>query len=504
LPSVASIVARHREALGRLPADSARWSGSVSTDGVELSYETIADQKGRFRQSLSFPLATRLIGNDGISEWQQDENGNVQVRPALSSVSMSARLVGLNQYFLGLAHSATLVGITPIDEQPAYELHADVLGENMSFYVDVKTALLSGADSQRRSTRYRAYKRFDGVPVPTEIRETSRGSTTVTTVNALHFGVNVRAAAAVPPPRAPSFPAKTEVRDHFESPQGLIALRVILDGKPLRVLLDSGSSGSVIDLDAAKQLGLRTAGVDRVQGASMLFGSIARAQELNIDGIAFRNFVMRAVPLRLPSALSASGIQAVLGYDVFAALAIRLNYARKEISFLSPAAFSYSGSGVSLPLDIWSRLPRLDATLGASDTARLIVDTGNQENLVLYQQFADLHARDFRNGLDSLSDTGDYLPMRRLALPEFSSPTIQTEEEKTGAGAGGDIPIKISNVTRFHFADYTFLDVPAHVVLHPTGAFTSQNADGLVGVKTLAFFKAIYFDYPHKRLIVER
>lgn len=486
-PPLTALLERHRRVMGRLPDTSARWTGTLTENGIVARYESIADGAGRYKRIVTLPIASRAEGDDGRDFWSADQNGNVQTRPATEHLPMEARLTRLNDALLAPGLAATVEGTETIDGRAAYAVRVATAGRDVKLYLDVESSLVDGADIGSRTIRYRAYRRFDGVPVPTLIDESDEHSFVSTTVDSVTFGHEPASAFASPAQREPDFPAgKSEIPVSFDSLRGLIVLNCTADGRPLRLLLDSGSSTSIIDMDAAKRLGLPTGGISRVEGAGLLEGTLARIERLDIGGIVFHPLVVQAVPLQLPAPISHSGIEGVLGYDAFAALVVRIAYSRGEVRLIAPARFRYGGTGTVAPLDTQQRVGRVEAILGGSDKGTFTVDTGSDASLVLYREFADAHFRDFINPFDIDQRSRD-------------------NQVITGAGgAGGQFVTRVGRVSSLSIGSFGIGDVLTEVVLRPTGAFSPAESDGLIGAGALSAFSAVFLDYPGKRLILER
>lgn len=475
--SLEQVLARHHDALGRLPALVAHWSGSISEDAQQTHYEITAARDGRFRQLFKFALSERSQGSNGVVDWLQDENGNVQLVPAEHHVSMDARLVRLNDLRVDAQH-AVLSGINDVDGHRAYAVNTIVDGKLSVMYIDADSWLVDGADFGERSIRYHSYHRFQGVPVPSSITETNGSTTATITVDACSFR-GVRDDFNPPAQKRPQFPAGIrEVALSFDSPKGLIVVAASINDHPVHLLIDSGSTTSVIDSDLAKRLNLATGGIARVQGAGMLTGAVARVDSLNIGGMRFAPFYMEAVPLRLPGPISREGIDGVLGYDLLAPLVMRISYHHSELRFMFPESFNYAGNGSVLSIDTVKRVPLMSASLGKDDRGIFTVDTGSDARLVLYRAFADANRRDF---VDPWNNNQDF-----------------------GAGAGGDFPTRIATVSRLNLGAYSLTNLITEVILRESGAFGSSSSDGIVGSGSLGLFDAVFFDYPNKRIILER
>jgi hypothetical protein len=505
LPSPKELFDRHSRAYGLLPVGSIRWSGTLTSGATQATYDIIADAQGHYRQNSYLPLSNHAEGDDGSVYWQQDENGNVTTDPATSHHSAVSRLLRLNDYKFDLG-DATVSGIVDIDGRKAYAVHTHVGETDAVLYVDVASSLVDGGDFGTRTVRYHTYKHFEGVPVPTQAIDSDGSTSSITTVDDVHFSAPVTSKTFVAPAqREPDMPAGvSQITVSFSSERGLIELDCKIDGKPVKLLLDSGSSTSVIDSGSAARLGMPTGGVARINAASELDGTITRADTLTVGDATFHNFVMEAVPLDLPRSLAADHIDGIIGYDVLAQLVARISYFADKVQFTLPSAFKYSGTGAVLPMTISNRVPRIDAKLGAAgDPVNLTVDTGSDGALVLYRSFADAHPRDFLlKMIDGVSDF-DAPVSRGPDLISATKAAAATTDNARGAG-GGDIPVRLATISRMDLGQFSIINLFTQVVLHATGAFTPTESDGILGAGALQGFNAVFMDYPGRRVILEK
>ena len=503
LPSVSTLFQRHSQAYGLLPVGSIRWSGTITSNGTQATYDIVADAKGHFRQDFTLPLSAHAEGDDGTNYWQQDENGNVTASAAEAHHNAVSRLIRLNDYKFDTPDS-TVTGVTQIDGRKAYIVKTKVGQLDGTLYIDAATWLMDGGDFADRTIRYTAYRRFDGVPVPTMTVDTEPSSTTTTSVDDVHFAAPVTSSTfTVPQQREPSMPAgASDVVVPFESDRGLIILRCQIDGAPVHLLLDSGSSTSVIDAQVAERLGMPTGGVAHINAAGELTGSVTRAKTLALGDAVFSDFVMEAVPLQLPQTLARDHIDGIAGYDVFAQLVARIAYYDYKVRFILPSAFKYAGTGAVMPLTIENRVSRVNAKLGRGDDVTLTVDTGSDAALVLYREFADTHANDFESGSVAATDELD-IHKTAPVTPDLATSAHGVVDNARGAG-GGEIPVRLTSVTQLSLGVYSLPDLFTQIVLHSTGAFAPTVSDGIVGAGALSQFGAVFIDYPGQRLILEK
>jgi predicted aspartyl protease len=478
LPSAEDIFARHQRAMGRLPSLVARWSGTVVDDGQTAKYEIVAARDGRFRRTYQLPLSGLTDGSNLVVDWTQDENGNVRSAPAERHEPMDSRLVRLNDLVFQ-TRGSSVSGVETIDGHKTYAVSIVVQGINVLVFFDVDSGLLDGADVGPETIRYRTYRRFEGVAVPTDIEETGPNESLTITVDNVDFIDEVKGQFDPPPQREPAFPAgSTQVTISFDSPHGLIVCPALVNGHAARFIIDSGSTTSIIDADAAKRFGLTTGGVSHVEGAALMTGTVARIDTLNLGGIVFAPLFVQAVPLQLPSRLQHLGIDGVLGYDVLNTLVARIAYARFQLQLIQSSAFSYKGNGAVLPIDLSRRVPIVQTTIGSNDSGTFTVDTGSSATLVLYPEYAGAHRNDFENPYNA--DTN------------FAS------------GAGGDMPTRLYLITKLKLGQFDINDVPTEVLVREEGAFGQSSSDGLIGGGALSKFDAVFLDYANNRIILER
>ncbi|HET9342377.1 MAG TPA: retropepsin-like aspartic protease [Candidatus Eremiobacteraceae bacterium] len=478
-PTIAELAKLHRQAMGPMPASTARWTGSITRGDVVQPFTVNADSTGRYRGSWQTALGSTLVGSDGTVDWTQDESGAVESQPSNHSFSLGYEIARLDAYDFSDKH-ATVSGPSALDDRQVYALKIADPDNPMTLYIDAKTYLVDGADTSNSTIRYRTHKRFNGFEVPTQIDDTSGDQTTTRTIDSVTFGVDVARLFAPPASREPAFPkGSTDVSLTFDDRlPPFILIPVSIDGKTVHMLIDSGSSTSVIDADVAKRLGLPTAGVAQIEGANLITGTYARADTLDVGGIEFDPFILEAVPLDLPQPLKRDGIDGVLGYDFLEHVVARIAYYPRELQLIQPSAFTYSGTGAVMSIDLTRRVPTVTAAMSGNDSATFTVDTGTDQGLVLYDTFANSHPKDFTHSLD-----------------------IHPNES---AGVGGEVAARSVLVVQISLGQFTVNDVQAMVLLRSTGAFAPGLSDGLLGGGLLQAFRAVFLDYRGKRLILEK
>ena len=505
--TVAALLDQHEHAIGLFP-EAATWTGAIEQGGTTIQYTSVADVEGRYRTDFTMPYGQRSEGSDDSVHWSQDVNGNVTSGPITRRLSLMSRLASYNAALYDPTIAWTLDGSAQIDGHQAYRLRTKFGEYDAIFYLDAKSSLLDGVDVASRTWRY-LYARYGSMMLPSKTVESQDQLSVTTTITNATFSPRADVSFAPPPSRLPDFPAgQTEVGMNFESPRSLIVIDASINGKPVRLLVDSGSSTSLIDLDEAKVLRLPTSGSVHVAGAAMLTGAVARADTLDLGGVHFHPFIFEAVPLGLPASIRGYGIQGILGYDVLARVVVRIDYPRGKVRLISPSSFSYTGTGAVIPLDAASRVPHVAATLSQNDQVGLTVDTGSDSGLILYNDFARAHAKDFiwpgELAIEASRNAGPCFDKQGDSVPCLSDPSKFFGDLRLASGAGGNIHVKTAFVQRLDLGKFSVEHVFTEIVLQPTGAFVPTQSDGLLGAGVLMQFGAVFLDYPGGRLILER
>ena len=137
----------------------------------------------------------------------------------------------------------------------------------------------------------------------------------------------------------------------FQFRDGMVWLKVAVAGKsePLDFLLDSGASASVLDLSAARRLGLKLGARQDVQGVHSR--SLAYRVEVfaaHASSIAIPSSLL-AVDLSGPSRACHQRIDGLLGADFFRGRIVQIDFASQTIRLLQRSEVNEAGCEI-LPL----------------------------------------------------------------------------------------------------------------------------------------------------------
>jgi predicted aspartyl protease len=227
----------------------------------------------------------------------------------------------------------------------------------------------------------------------------------------------------------------------FRWTPGQIEVQVsVNDSAPEWFIVDSGAEFSILDDQLARRLGLKTSprlGRQFSSDVSLRLGKIEmRNQDVMV--FALENFRRQK-----------RTISGVVGHDLFSRYVVEIDYAARTLALHEPGTYRASPVEHPIPLEFAGRVATVPVTLAPSDSehlqARVILDTGAAQTLILRHPYAESHhllqraAITTRAGsLETATVTFAKLPVSRLTLGEFSfeHPTLRLYTSP--AGAGGD------------------------------------------------------------------
>jgi hypothetical protein len=277
------------------------------------------------------------------------------------------------------------------------------------------------------------------------------------------------------PPSPPAIVAPAKVVElPFESLGSLIVVSAKVNGKPARLILDTCAGVSLITPEAAKKFELGTGMPIAIGGA----GEISRRAELvqlrSLECAGRSEVGQPAVILSLPASggKSADGI---LGMPFLSRYVLRIDYAAKKVSFLSPGSPAPKGAS-PLPLTRRMGLPETELSVDGL-TGKVRVDTGYGGTF------------------------------------SFTSPTVTKEklrekytrriETITGQGLGGHSVGEAVRTGTLTLGEHSLKDAVAFLSADKSGALADSGTVGLLGGEALSRF-TVTFDFPAGKLYLEK
>lgn len=254
----------------------------------------------------------------------------------------------------------------------------------------------------------------------------------------------------------------------FELSQGEIIIPISINrSRPLRFVLDSGSTRTLIDQSVAASLGLKEGEASSLQGAGQGRIPIHALHDVNLKmpGLESTGYECFAIDLAPAGKAGGTGEDGILGYNFLARFVVTVDFERKRLTVELPAAFHSPSGFEELPLEIrgkWSYVKgelRFPGPVTVQDS--FFIDSGS-------------------------SDAVDH-PVVKVIQSRTAT--------KTGVGLGTPVEGAVATATSFKIGSFTVKD-PIVACCGATDA-TSR----MIGTEVLRRFTVI-FDYPESRLFL--
>ena len=272
---------------------------------------------------------------------------------------------------------------------------------------------------------------------------------------------------------------------HFQLANSLIYMQASLNGSPpLWVILDTGSSFTVIDESVLKMLGLEAVGEGDAygpgEGSTQKF-AFANHTVLMFAGVNLANQTVATLPLDWFSRELGRSVDGFLGSNIFQNYVVEIDYANQVLHLHDPATFSYSGSGQRLPLQfLWDNIPSVQAEVMAQDGTAIqgtfLIDSGASTAVWLTRAFSDAH-------------------------PEFLS-AEQTIEVPKVVAVGGQLSARLGRLPAVRLGTFEISMPLTQFSRNTSGILATPDLAGIIGAQMLRRFTVI-FDYTHREMILE-
>jgi hypothetical protein len=271
----------------------------------------------------------------------------------------------------------------------------------------------------------------------------------------------------------------------FEMVNRHIVLKVQVDNsRPLSFVLDTGDQFAIINLDRAKELGLKLQGEIHMGGAGsgVSTGSFVRDSFFTIPGFpGFSQPLNAALPIGQMAPRFGQDLDGIIGAEFIKQFVLEIDYQARVIKLYDKDKFNYTGPGESIPITLNSAgHPIIEAELtpvgSAPVTGKFVLDVGSGGALALYTPFVAGHN-----------------------LPGPNLPTIKAIGV---GGAGGEVTARIGRVSELKIGRFRISRPITLFSEDKVGAFASSALVGNIGQQIVGKFKLL-LDYSHNRIIFE-
>jgi hypothetical protein len=264
-----------------------------------------------------------------------------------------------------------------------------------------------------------------------------------------------------------------------------IVLQVQVDNSaPLSFVLDTGDQFAIINLDRARELGLRMDGQIRMGGAGsgVSTGAFVRGSSFTIPGFAgFSQPLTLALPIGKMAPRFGQDFDGILGSDFIKQFVLEIDYPARVLKVYDQDKFNYSGPGESIPITLNSAgHPIIEAEVTPVGrppvTGKFVLDVGSGGALALYSPF--------------------------VARQNLLGPNVPTIKAIGVGGAGGEVSARVGRVTELKIGRFRISKPITLFAEDKVGAFADPTLVGNIGQQIAGKFK-LTLDYSHKRIILE-
>jgi hypothetical protein len=271
----------------------------------------------------------------------------------------------------------------------------------------------------------------------------------------------------------------------FELANRHIVLQIQVDNSaPLSFVLDTGDQFAVINIDRARELGLKMEGQIRMGGAGsgVSTGSFVRGSSFSIPGFSgFSQPLTMALPIGKMASRFGQDFDGILGSDFIKQFVLEVDYRARVIKLYDKDKFNYTGAGESIPITLNSAgHPIVEAAVtpvgGSAVTGKFVLDIGSGGALALYSPF-----------------------VARQNLLGSNLPTIKAIGV---GGAGGEVSARLGRVTELKIGRFRISKPFTLFAEDKAGAFADPTLLGNIGQQIAGKFR-LMLDYSHNRIILE-
>ncbi len=401
-PALQALLAEVAEALGgreRLATvDGYSMVAEVRGMGMGGRAATWASFPDRHRDELQLGPLQMVLVLDGPQGWHRDHNGLVvelnafELRTARTAAYVDAFRPWLDPFdpeVVRLAEDIEVDGspcpavvVAPPDGEPVWIVIDPVHHLPLQLRRDDASGL--GADI----TQYGDYRDVDGVRIPFRVDSfhdqlpQNRTVYTVTEVILGDPGDETRYARPEERPDVILPPGQDAVTLPLEIVSGHLFVDSFVDGPggtaATRLLLDTGSTLTMLDRGLADALGLAAEGdLTGIAVGGTTAVSLVSVPGIDLGDARMLHQVVGTAPFAedLAEQLGVE-VGGLLGYDFFSRFVVALDFDARTCTLMRPGSWSPSGEGVVLPVEFVEQQPTVEATLDGELRGAWRVDTG--------------------------------------------------------------------------------------------------------------------------------
>ncbi|MBW8840694.1 MAG: aspartyl protease family protein [Sphingomonadales bacterium] len=487
--SPAHLLDMHRAAIGTNRAGTLTMRYAYSGQGLTGATTVTADQRtGMFVTDTVAGPSHSAAGYDGKTPWMADVSGfhSAQTggdKPALAVNEAYRRAELWTRPDRGGAAIEALgcgkLQVTPKGGKPFVATF------------DPRTGLLSEVRERQSygvasTIRYADYRRRAGMMVATRVEMLTNddpSSAETLRLTSLTMSAPRTAARYAMPASNPadfSLPPSGRATLPFRLINNHIVVDARIDGKgPFPFLVDTGGH-DILTLATVRTLGLRPIGATPSFGAGEQANTSGYVRVARIDAGGGMLTDQTIITLDFsPPAVEGLTFGGMIGVEFFQRFVVRIDYGAKTITFIDPRRFDVrerASAGTGMSFDFYEHMPQVAGTIDGRP-ARFDIDTGSRSDVTFTRPFVE------KAGL-------------RAAYPDGVTIT-------DGWGVGGPARSYVVRSRSLSLGGVTVERPIAALSAAKAGSFADEGSDGNIGSGLLKRF-VVTFDYPHRRLYLQR
>jgi hypothetical protein len=489
-----AILARAKQAAGGTAWDAVktlRVKAKAAAGGLSGTAESIEDVlTGRFADSYVLGPVSGTDGYDGTQSWSIDASGAVTLSDsgdAREGNADEAYRRSQSWWYPGRRPGTITSAGDRSEKGRTYHVLTITPqgGRPFELWIDAATFLfdrtVEKTSNETRTTFFSDYRDVKGLKIAFASRQTN-GETKydqTATLESVEVNPEIDAARFAPPQsRVDDFEiagGKTSTVLPFRLHNNHLLVEVAIDGKPLRMLFDSGGA-NVLTPDAVRRLGLKSEGTlqGRGVGGSEDLG-LTRVKEVRTGDVVLRDQLFFVLPMAGLADVEGLDLDGLIGFEVFKRFVVRVDYAGGTLTFTRPEGYQAPAGGTVVPFTFDEHTPQVEGKIDGIP-GRFTIDTGSRASLSIHRPFAEKNSLSAKYGAKV--------------------------EALAGWGVGGGVR---SLFTRAGVLEIGGVQVKAPItdlVLNEKGALTDPYLAGNIGGGVLKRF-TVTFDYSRQRLIFE-
>jgi predicted aspartyl protease len=460
--------------------------GTVRLGGLEGTSESIEDvPSGRHRVTTRLGPLQVAQGFDGGVGWVRSANGEIVVQDAPQAIAEARTEAWLTRrgWLRGEIASAHPLGRR--ENLEGYEV-TPAGGAPIDLWFDRKSGRLSRTVERRGVhtliTTFEDYRAVGAVEIPfrTVTDDGDPRNLATVTLSEARWRPALPDAAWTRPHTDRDRIRFTGGATRTEVPIDLVGnhiyVRAAIDGQPVYLLVDTGGA-NMLTPEAAKRLGMATEGNMAASGAGegRAKMSFARGRSLTVGAVTLDAPTFYVIDLGPLAKVEGVRLDGLIGFEMFARLAVRIDYSAGRMALVVPAAFTPPPGAIAVPFEVRERMPVVKGELDGVP-ARFTIDTGSRGAIDIHSPF-----------------------IREHKLAARYRPRFQTI---IGWGVGGAVrgsPVRFGEVK---IGGAVARSVVGALYLGDKGAFASPDASANVGGGLLRRF-VVTVDYARRRLFLE-